>query len=153
VGWPLPSPCNSRDISFLEAANDGDRPCQSARIRLFNDLQHRGDCLNTRKSRKAAAFVGWVVGREYFRNRASTTVLEEVLDDKTGVRILCTLSAIWFQERNALLDESIVRSIPSEKPVFRGSMTPERGLSLCLKQTRAVRIVSKKERREAEAPP
>jgi hypothetical protein len=36
--------------------------CQSSPDRLYNDLQSRGDCLNTRKSYKTSHFVGWVVG-------------------------------------------------------------------------------------------
>jgi hypothetical protein len=38
-------------------------PCQSGVNLFFNDLQPRGDCLNTRKSWKRSSFVGWIVGR------------------------------------------------------------------------------------------
>jgi hypothetical protein len=39
-------------------------PSESACIWFFNDLQHRGDCQNTRKSCKKAGVVGWAVGWE-----------------------------------------------------------------------------------------
>ena len=43
--------------------NHRPRPYQSSVIWFYNNLQHRGDCQNTRKSYKTSQFVGWVVGR------------------------------------------------------------------------------------------
>jgi len=41
---------------------------QSGAVRLYNDLQHRGDCQSTRKSCKTARIVGWAVGWKFARN-------------------------------------------------------------------------------------
>jgi hypothetical protein len=42
--------------------NHRPRPYQSSPNMLYNNLQDRGDCQNTRKSHETSGFVGWIVG-------------------------------------------------------------------------------------------
>jgi hypothetical protein len=51
--------------SYYKARGDSNPrplPCQSSRVRFYNNSEDRGDCQSTRKSYKTSHSVGWSVG-------------------------------------------------------------------------------------------
>jgi hypothetical protein len=57
---------------FLHRCSCRSPPYQSSVVRLYNNLQDRGDCQTTRKSYKTSHIVGWVVGWKKFTHHAAT---------------------------------------------------------------------------------
>lgn len=111
-GRPLPHHHKVLNFSDLEARDHTDRPCQSTRTRFFNDLQHRGDCLNTRKTGKNAGFVGWVVGWKWAPPECPSILSTMALKD-----ILAQLDAeiARLQQAKTLLAPSAASTAPSPR--------------------------------------
>jgi len=59
--------------------NNRPRPYQGIVVRIYNNLQDRGDCQTTRKSHKTSHFVGRVVGWKKFTNsEAASTFIPQI---------------------------------------------------------------------------